>query len=326
MTDEPLSNLLVLNTPVQRQCDVLIDGAPRTVRLRIRASTPGIDAGPIVIGDRIDLSPIDDANEADLLRVHERHNHLVRRRPGERDEPMVMCANVDRLLCIVSSAQPKPAWGMLDRSLVIAEAQRIPPTVVLTKSDLKGADAAREHARMYEQVGYPVLSVSVVSGDGIEALREHTRQGITMMLGQSGVGKSALTAALSSESREVGKISRRTGKGQHTTTRARLVPLHGGGFLADPPGIRALVAWDIEDDRLAYLFPDLRKHIDDCKFGGGCTHIHEPGCSVLAALQRGEIDPRRHDAYARMLHKADRSSGPTLRAMDPDDPEFDPYQ
>ncbi len=320
MTLSDHDGALVLNTPVQRQCDLLIGDKARTVRLRIRASTAGLEEGPIVIGDRLLISEIDGAGEADVLRVHDRRTRLVRRRPGNREEQIVMCANVDRMLCIVSSAEPRPAWGMLNRSLVIAEAERIPPTVVLTKRDLDSEGSSRSHASIYEDIGYPVLSVSVVTGEGIAELTQQIAGGISVMLGQSGVGKSALATALSGVEQQIGDISHKTGKGQHTTTRARLVPLACGGYLADPPGIRSLIAWDIEDDRLPYLFPEIRAHIDDCRFGGRCTHVHEPGCAVLAAIERGEIHQQRYQAYVRMLLKSERGSGPGSRYTEDEDP------
>lgn len=230
-----------------------------------------------------------------------------------------MCANVDRMLCIVSSAEPVPAWGMLNRSLVIAEAERIPPTVVLTKKDLDPEGESRAYAELYEHIGYPVLSVSVVSAEGIAELSRQIAGGISVMLGQSGVGKSALATALSGVEQVIGDISQKTGKGQHTTTRARLVQLSCGGYLADPPGIRSLIAWGIEDDRLPYLFPEIRDRMDDCRFGGRCTHMHEPGCAVLQAVDRGEIHPDRYQAYARMLLKSERGSGPSARHFADDD-------
>lgn len=319
MSAEGAVGSLVLNTPVQRQCDLLIGEDTRTVRLRIRSSTPGLEDGRLVIGDRIDISEIDPAGEADLLRVHERKTRLIRRRPGDRDEPVVMCANIDRMLCIVSSADPQPAWGMLDRCLVIGEAEHIPPTVVLTKRDLDPRGDACEHARLYERIGYPVLSVSVITCEGIDALAEHIAGSISVMLGQSGVGKSALATALSGVEQQVGEISRKSGKGQHTTTRARLVPLACGGFLADPPGIRSLIAWGIDDDRLPYLFPEIRQRIDDCRFVERCTHMHEPDCAVTEAVERGEIHPRRYQSYLRMRLKSERGAGPTARFMDDED-------
>ena len=187
---------------------------------------------------------------------------------------------------------------MLDRFLVIAEKQKIPPVIVANKIDL--VDDPKEIFGLYETIGYRVLYTSTKIGVGIEELKSILVGKISAFAGPSGAGKSSLLNAMQPGlGLAVNEISKAMDKGKHTTVTRQLFPLEGGGYIADTPGWKSLALWDTEPEEIDAYFPELRELVQYCQFSD-CTHTHEPGCAVRRALQKGKIYPERYESYLRL--------------------------
>ena len=199
--------------------------------------------------------------------------------------------------------RPPPNPRLIDRFLVVAEYNEVPPILVANKIDLVGTDTARETFGGYERIGYNVIYTSARAGIGLEELRGRLAGRLSIVTGPSGVGKSTLLNALQPGLRiETGEVSEiMEGRGKHTTRHAELHPLEGpaGGDVADTPGIRELGLFQIPQSELASCFPEFREHLGQCAFND-CTHLHEPRCGLRAAVEAGAISEDRYDSYRRL--------------------------
>lgn len=258
----------------------------------------------VVVGDRVEVAP-SEAGESQVWtieRVHERRSALARKAPGKAPRAKVIVANVDQVLVVFACARPAPHLRMLDRFLVLCESNDLEPVIVANKVDLVGMEAARGTFGIYERIGYPVLYTSPKEGRGIDALRERIAGRISALTGPSGVGKSSLLNVVQPGlALRVASVSDAVQKGRHTTVTAQLIPLEGGGHVADTPGLRELGLWGIDPEELELLFPEFEPYRGTCRFGNTCTHTHEPGCAVQDAVAEGAIAASRYDSYARMF-------------------------
>ena len=187
---------------------------------------------------------------------------------------------------------------MLARFLVIAEKQKIPVVIVANKIDL--VENPKDSFGMYESIGYRVIYTSTKNETGLEELRTQLQKKISAFAGPSGVGKSSLLNALQPGlGLAVNEISKVMNKGRHTTVSRQLFPLDGGGYVADTPGWKSLGLWDTEPEEIDAYFPELRNLVQNCQFSD-CTHQHEPGCAVLAALKEGKIYAERYESFVRL--------------------------
>lgn len=257
-----------------------------------------------VIGDRVTIELLDDGSGA-IKAIEPRQSVLSRVEPSaytgttaEREQ--VLIANPDQAVFVYAASHPTPHTRNLDRCLVAAEKADIPKIViVINKIDLAEAEA---HAlfTIYERIGYTVLYVSAARQSGIEALRKLLIGQISIFSGPSGVGKSSLLNLVQPGlGQAVGQVSTKLTKGRHTTVHAELIPLDGGGYVADTPGIRTLSPWDVEPSELDAYFPEFQPYIVTCQFSD-CTHFNEPGCGVRQAVEQGLISPERYDSYLRL--------------------------
>jgi ribosome biogenesis GTPase len=201
---------------------------------------------------------------------------------------------------VTATKDPEPIPQLLDRLLVVAEANEIPAAVILNKIDLDGGEAL---ARRMERAGYTVIRTCARTGAGLDALRAALAGKESVVTGDSGVGKSSLLNALEPGlALRTGELSAKLRRGKQTTVSAVMVPLAVGGFLVDTPGFSEVGLWGLEPRELARCFPEFRPLLDSCRFPD-CSHIHEPGCAVRAAVERGDVAADRHASYATLLQE-----------------------
>lgn len=276
------------------------DGRQVTCQLRGRLKQGPRTGDIAAIGDRVHILPLPDCTGV-IDRIEERARALVRLDPRPQGEyRQIILANPDQMMFVFACAQPTPRLRMLDRFLVIAEKQNIPAVIVANKVDLVGLAAAQELFGRYVAIGYPVLYTSTTQNLGIEDLRARLTGKLTGLAGPSGVGKSSLLNAIQPGlGLAVREISSAVNKGRHTTVMRQLIPLQGGGYIADTPGLKALALWDTTPEEIDAYFPELAPLVKHCQFSD-CTHIHEPGCAVQAALKAGKIHPERFESYLRL--------------------------
>jgi ribosome biogenesis GTPase len=252
------------------------------------------------VGDWVTISPL--AEGAGVIEAIEpRQRMLVRMAPTPRGAyQQIIIANPDQVVLVFSCARPAPRLGMLDRFLVIAEKQNLPVLIVANKADLVTGIQAQAYFERYAALGYPLIYASARRGDGVEALRHQLTGRLSVLVGPSGVGKSSLLNAIQPGlGLAVREVSQMTEKGKHTTVVRQLFPLQGGGYVGDTPGLKALALWDIQPEELDGYFPELRGLVASCQFSD-CTHLHEPGCAVRAAVDAGKVHPGRYASYMRM--------------------------
>jgi ribosome biogenesis GTPase / thiamine phosphate phosphatase len=250
------------------------------------------------VGDRVRITLLTDGSGA-IEEIEERKRAIVRLDPRPQGEyQQVLLANPDQAVFVFACANPDPRLKMLDRYLVIAEKQRVPPIVVANKIDLVGDP--RKLFSAYEAIGYRVLYTSTKLNAGLDEFREVLMGKVSALGGPSGVGKSSLLNAIQPGlGLAVNEISAAMNKGKHTTVTRQMFPLVGGGYVADTPGWKSLALWDTHPEELDAYFPELRDLVPHCQFSD-CSHTHEPGCAVQAALNEGKIHPERFASYLRL--------------------------
>jgi len=252
------------------------------------------------VGDRVRITLLDDGSGM-IDEVEERERAIVRLDPRPQGEyRQILLSNADQAVFVFACARPQPKLRMLDRFLVIAEKQGIPAVIVANKVDLVGQEEAKTIFKMYAQIDYPILYTSAKTNQGIEALRSTLTGKLSALAGPSGVGKSSLLNAMQPGlGLEVDEVSQAMDKGKHTTVVRQLFPLASGGYVADTPGWKSLALWDTEPEEIDGYFPELRERVMYCQFSD-CTHIHEPGCAVLEAVEKGDVHPDRYESYLRL--------------------------
>jgi ribosome biogenesis GTPase len=250
------------------------------------------------VGDRVRITRLADGSGV-IEEIEPRVRSIVRLDPRPQGVyQQILLANCDQAVFVFACAHPNPKLRMLDRFLVVAEKQKIPPIIVANKIDL--VDDPKKIFGLYEQIGYRVIYTSAENGTGVEALRAALANKISALAGPSGAGKSSLLNALQPGlGLAIREISTAMNKGKHTTVARQLIPLAEGGYVADTPGWKSLALWDTEPEEIDAYFPELAPLVAECQFSD-CTHIHEPGCAVRAALEAGKIHPERYDSYLRL--------------------------
>ena len=259
---------------------------------------------PVAIGDRVRFVDAGDGHGM-IVEILPRDSKLSRPAPvpGQRVFEQVIVSNADLVLPVFSVANPTPKWGLLDRYLVSAEAAGLPALIVINKLDLAWKNPALdEEVEVYRRIGYAVLLVSAVTGEGMEELKQRLQDKLSVFVGKSGVGKTSLLNALQPGlGLRVKAVSNgEVGKGRHTTTHLEMFELDFGGALVDTPGMREFGLWDITAEELADLFPEMAEFVGQCKFGLSCHHDREPGCAIRKGVMDGAISPYRYQSYMRL--------------------------
>ena len=286
--------------------EVLSEGERLQCRIRGKLRLKGVrSTSPVVVGDWVE-GVCDEQGNHLITEVAPRRNYVIRRASNLSKESHIIAANIDRALLMVTLRQPETALEFVDRFLVTCEAYKVPVTLLLAKADLQDPEAVAAFRAIYETIGYPVLTVSATTGEGVEEVRKLLVGATTLLSGNSGVGKSTLVQRIDpSLDIRTGEISDSHHKGRHTTTFSTMYPLSEGGFLIDTPGIKGFGLLDIDNEELWHYFPEMMHHGRECRFYN-CTHTHEPGCAVVAALEEGVIAPERYESYLKMMDDDDK--------------------
>lgn len=259
---------------------------------------------PIAVGDYVDFDT-DSETTGIITNIIERKNYIIRKASNLSKESQILAANVDMAYIVITVHSPQTLLQFVDRFLVTAEAYDIPCTILINKYDLFQSEEdqaiIREWKKIYELAGYEVLCISTQTGYNIDELRKRLSGKISVLSGNSGVGKTSIIQALTGEQNlKISEISKSFHKGQHTTTFAEMYETPNNGYIIDTPGVKAFGLLDMEDCQISQFFPEIFKYSSDCQFYN-CTHSHEPKCNVIKAVEEGKIALSRYEHYLTFL-------------------------
>ncbi len=257
---------------------------------------------PVAVGDEVQVE--ETKGEYIIRDIFPRRNYVARQSPRKKHDLHLLASNVDQAILVVTILDPDLKPGFIDRFLLMTEPRDIPAIIVFNKSDLYGEEELETYAALeyiYNKIGYETLLVSAANGHNLDLMREKLKDKISLISGQSGVGKSSLLNVLSKglviKTQEISDYS---GKGQHTTTFAEMHPLDFGGYIIDTPGIKTLSFNNMEVMDVAHNFKEFFRASEDCKFAN-CTHRNEPGCAVKKAIENYTISELRYQNYLQIL-------------------------
>lgn len=258
---------------------------------------------PVAVGDHVTLVPNNEGT-AFITEIADRRNYIIRKASNLSKQSHIIAANVDQAMLVVTVNYPQTSTTFIDRFLASAEAYRIPVVLIFNKVDILDDDELRYLDMMitlYETVGYECRSISAERGDGVETVMQMLEGKVTVLSGNSGVGKSTLINRLLPDANlRTAEISDAHNTGMHTTTFSEMLPLPSGGYIIDTPGIKGFGTFNIEPEELSGYFKEIFRFSRDCRFSN-CTHTHEPGCAVLKAVEDHYIAASRYQSYLSML-------------------------
>lgn len=284
------------------------DGEIVNCRIKGKFRIQGIKStNPVAVGDYVTFS-VTPEGEGLISEIAERKNYVVRRPANLSKQRHIIAANVDQALLIVTVNYPETSTTFIDRFLATCEAYRVPAKIIINKKDLYSEEEL-EYMRnlmfLYEQVGYQCFAVSALTGEGVEDIRSLLSGSVSLLSGNSGVGKSSLINAVCPDFKaKTGEISEIHNKGMHTTTFSEMFELDEGTYLIDTPGIKGFGTIDFEKEEVGHFFPEIFRVSKDCRFGN-CTHVHEPGCAVIKAVEESYISQSRYNSYLSVMEDCD---------------------
>lgn len=264
---------------------------------------------PVAVGDHVEIITNQEGT-AFISAIEDRRNYIIRKSPNLSKQSHILAANVDQALLVVTVNYPQTSTTFIDRFLASAEAYSVPVVLVFNKHDLLSEEELHYEKMMctlYETVGYKCVEISAETGEGVEQLFPILKDKISLLSGNSGVGKSTLINRLIPHaSQRTAEISDAHNTGMHTTTFSEMIELPGGGYLIDTPGIKGFGTFDIEKEELTSYFKEIFHFSKDCRFSN-CTHTHEPGCAVIKAVEDHFIAASRYQSYLSMLEDKDEN-------------------
>ena len=283
------------------------DASVITCKLRGKFRLHGIKTtNPITVGDIVSFER--QQNQGFITAIKERKNYIYRKSINLSKITHIIAANIDAAFLVVSMVEPRTPLGFIDRFLVAAESFRIKTMLVFNKIDLYNSETqqkCRQLQQLYENIGYECITTSVVTGQGMDLLKEKMQNQVSLFSGQSGVGKSSIINVLESNLQlKIGDISDYNSKGKHTTTFAEMFELSFGGFIIDTPGIKEFGLIKYKKEEVSHYFPEMLKLLSECRFNN-CTHTHEPHCAVKQAFEDGLITSSRYQNYLSIIQNED---------------------
>jgi ribosome biogenesis GTPase len=286
------------------------DGLTADCKIKGNFRLRGIrSTNPIAVGDRVEV------RDGFIIEIEDRRNYIIRKSINLSKQSHILAANVDQALLVVTVSKPETSTTFIDRFLASAEAYRVPVILIFNKTDLLSDDELHYQQMMihlYETIGYKCRAISAERGDGIEELRPLLEGKITLLSGNSGVGKSTIINRLvPTANQRVADISDAHQTGMHTTTFSEMIPVDGSpvdtrSWLIDTPGIKGFGTFDMEREELTSYFKEIFEFSKQCRFSD-CTHTHEPGCAVLKAVEDHYIAQSRYQSYLSMLEDKDEN-------------------
>lgn len=290
--------------------EVRIDSEGRIIPCKVKGNfrIKGLrTTSPVAVGDEVEVTMQEGADTGFITSVSPRRNYIIRRASNLSKESHILAANIDQALLVATLREPSTPTTFIDRFLATAEAYGVPALLVLNKEDMWDEDDRElglAVATLYRSIGYTVLFTSATTGEGIEELRSVVKDKITLLAGNSGVGKSSLINALiPGLELRTGEVSAAHHTGQHTTTFSEMHDLPAGGALIDVPGVRGFGTIDFKPEEVSHFFPEIFRTGRECRFPD-CSHTHEPGCAVRQALEQHAISESRYTSYLSILEEA----------------------
>ena len=287
------------------------DGTERNCKIKGNLRLKGFRCtNPVAVGDNVEIEVKEDGT-AFIRSILPRRNYIIRRASNLSREFQILAANLDMAVLVVTLINPETSTVFIDRFLATAEAYSVPVTIVFNKIDLLAEPEDRELLEaviyLYRSIGYTVVPMSVITGEGLDLLRNELQGKTALFSGNSGVGKSSIINLLVPDAKlKVGDISEVHHTGMHTTTFSEMLDIPGdnAGHIIDTPGVKGFGTIDFEKSEVAHFFPEIFKVSKECKYNN-CTHTHEPGCAVRDAVEQNHISQSRYNSYLSIMEDTD---------------------
>lgn len=283
----------------------------RVYECRIKGKLRTLDiksTNPVTVGDKVRFELDSRSDVAGIIEILDRKNYIVRKSPNLSRQYQIIAANIDQALLIVTLREPETNLDFIDRYLVAAESFRIPVIIIFNKVDLyTESDLIKLHEleSIYNDIGYKTFRCSVVQNLYVDLIRNILKDKVSVINGNSGVGKSSLVKAIDPVIElKIGSISDYHKSGMHTTSFSEMFELSEGGYIIDTPGIKGFGLYQFYKEELFHYFPEIFEISSNCKFYN-CTHIHEPGCAVIAAVNEGAIAFSRYTSYFNLFNDSE---------------------